>query len=192
MVAVSAKKAVLPNAILGMLIFIGTEVMFFAALISAFIALRTGETFWPPAGQPRLPIEATAFNTLVLLGSGVVMYRAGKAFAMPFLAGRAPKLLMASILLGAFFVLFQGYEWVRLIGFDLTVSSSLYGSLFYVIIGAHALHVTAALCFLISIHRKLSSAERLETEAEIFAAARIFWYFVVGIWPVLYGLVYLY
>lgn len=192
---VNQRDDLLPSPVLGMMLFIGTEVMFFSGLISAFLVIRAGVPFWPPAGQPRLPVEATAFNTLVLLASGVAIYLAGKAQARaagpPGMAS-ARKLVGLAAVLGTFFVLFQGYEWVRLIGYGLSLSSSLYGALFYVIIGAHGMHVVAALGFLLFIRAKLAAPGGAASSADIFTAFRLFWYFVVGVWPVLYGLVYLY
>src|SRR5262245_34506546 len=67
------------NALLGMLLFLGTDSMFFAALIGAFLVFRLGSPDWPPPGQPRLPIAVTGANTLILLASGFTMHRAWRA-----------------------------------------------------------------------------------------------------------------
>ena len=64
------RNQVASNGLLGMLLFVMAEAMLFAGMISAFTIVRSGALVWPPPGQPRLPIEATAFNTLVLLASG--------------------------------------------------------------------------------------------------------------------------
>ena len=72
------------TAVAGMLIFVGTEVMFFAGLVSAFTIARSHALGWPPPGQPRLPVLATALNTLVLLASGAVLASAGRAAATVF------------------------------------------------------------------------------------------------------------
>ncbi len=77
----------------------------------------------------------------------------------------------------------QGYEWVRLIGFGLTTTSSIYGGFFYLIVGAHALHVLAGLTFLAAVFWLCRSRATV-------VAASIYWFFVVGLWPVLDGLVY--
>ena len=61
----------------GMLLFIVTEVMFFASLVSAYLIIRSGLEEWPPWGQPRLPVWSTALNTAVLLSSGVAAYLSG-------------------------------------------------------------------------------------------------------------------
>ena len=88
--------------------------------------------------------------------------------------------------LGAFFVLFQGYEWVMMIGQGLTLTSSNHGSFFYLIVGLHArTWWSRSAC---SRGRGLLRA-RLARQQQL-AAAQVFWFFVVGLWPVLYFLVY--
>ena len=141
---------------------------------------------WPPPDQPRLPIEATAFNTAMLLASGVVLFFAQRAYKRQPESARNP--LGFAIGLGAFFVVFQGVEWVRLIGEGLTITSGSLGGFFYLIVGMHALHAVAALIamgvmWLRLVQRKLAPGA--------FQAAQIFWYFVVGLWPILYIQVYL-
>ncbi len=185
------KKPPIANGVLGIIIFVVTEVMFFAALISAYLVLRSGALEWPPWGQPRLPVLATAFNTLVLLFSGWVLFKAHKIFSKPDGTPTARKLLGISILLGLFFILFQGYEWIELIQFGLTMTSSTYGSLFYLIIGTHALHVAVALIVLSHTYLKLAPSKVSQLATTEFAVSQIFWYFVVGVWPILYFLVYL-
>ena len=178
--------AIAQNGIVAILLFVVTEVMFFAGLISAFIVTKAGMV-WPPADQPRLPVAATALNTLVLLTSGVALLKAERAFT-EFDSGRTKKMLALAIGLGVFFVVFQGYEWVRLIGFGLTMTSSTYGSFFYLIVGAHALHAVAALLALSYCAQQLAHDELTRAA---FLTAQIFWYFVVLLWPILYVLVYL-
>jgi cytochrome c oxidase subunit 3 len=174
-----------PNSVVGMLLFLATEVMFFAGLMSAFIVTRAG-VVWPPADQPRLPVEATALNTCVLFASGLMSRKARQAFAA-LDCGRAQKLLNAAIGFGALFVAFQGYEWVRLLSFGLTVRSGTYGAFFYLIVGAHALHAVAALLMLGYCSLRL---RRGDLTRPAFSAAQLFWYFVVLLWPILYLLVY--
>ena len=71
-------ESLINKSLLGLLIFLGTEIMFFAGLLSAFFVLRAGSVDWPPSGQPRLPIAITGVNTLLLLFSGYTVYRAVK------------------------------------------------------------------------------------------------------------------
>lgn len=178
----------LPTQVLGMLMFIASELMFFAGLISAYLVTSAGAEQWPPAGQPRLPIEATALNTLVLLGSGAMMFFAGKAFREDPLSPLARKRFRLALGMGIFFVLFQGWEWIELIGHGFTLQSSVMGGFFYLIVGTHALHAVGAIIAMYLLYRRLRSGS---LSAGAFSAGQMFWYFVVGIWPVLYGLVYL-
>ena len=182
-------KSPVASAVVGMLLFIITEVMFFGGLISAYLVIRAGLDEWPPWGQPRLPVETTAFNTLVLLISGLLMaYSRNLLLEKKFLQGR--RWLGFSILLGIFFLLSQGYEWVQLIKYGLTVSSSVYGGLFYLIIGAHGFHVIGTLAFLIYAWNSLGATVNPITP-EGLLPVQLLWYFVVCVWPVLYVLVYL-
>jgi cytochrome c oxidase subunit 3 len=175
-----------PSAVLGTLIFVVTEAMLFAGLISAFVIVRASAPEWPPPDQPRLPVGETAFNTAALLLSGVALFFASRAFKVQRQSARQP--LLAAIGLGAFFVVFQGVEWVRLIGQGLTLTSSNHGGFFYLIVGMHALHAVGALVFLARAYVKLLEHK---LSRSTFAAAQVFWYFVVGLWPILYLRVYL-
>jgi heme/copper-type cytochrome/quinol oxidase subunit 3 len=169
-----------------MAIFISTEVMFFAGLISAFVVLRAQAIGWPPLDQPRLPVEVTGLNTAVLLASGWTMHRAVAAFRSgePGFVRR----LWITAGLGVLFLAVQGFEWVRLVSFGLTTSSSLYGATFYTLVGAHGLHVLAAVAVLLFAVRKAARAGYGLTSA--LEPIQMYWMFVVAVWPVLYLLVY--
>jgi heme/copper-type cytochrome/quinol oxidase subunit 3 len=177
-----------PNAVLGTVIFIAAEVMFFAALISAHTIARASAIggIWPPPGQPRLPVGRTAINTAALLASGALLWLASRLLL------RAPKLarryLEAAIGLGVAFVLLQGVEWVRLLREGLTLTSSSSGSFFYLIVGTHALHAVVAIAALSWVYHRLV---RGTLQPEIFTATQVFWYFVVALWPIIYLRVYL-
>lgn len=188
---VALPEPVVSNARLALLMFLAAEGMFFAGLIGAFLVFRLGSPAWPPPFQPRLPVAVTGVNTVILLLSGVTMRLASRAVRL----GRTERLaryLLATALLGALFLVIQGYEWVRLIRFGLTVSSGVYGSTFYTLIGCHGLHVLGAVFWLgvvlVQARRGRFTAER-HTGVELCA---MYWTFVVALWPMLYGLVYLF
>lgn len=186
--APAPRKNAIENEVLGVIIFIITELMFFTALISAYLVIKaaTGNTWVPPANV-RLPIETTALNTLVLLASGVLCLQAGRAYDQFKAHGRAEKLFATATLLGLVFVSVQGYEWSKLLSLGMTIGSGVFAATFYLLIGAHALHVIAAVLAMFWVYSKL---KRKQMPAAGFKAMRIFWYFVVGIWPFLYVLVY--
>ena len=182
------REPLIPSGVMGVLLFVLPEVMLFAGLVSAHgitkASIRGG--IWPPPGQPRLPIELTAVNSVFLLLSGVALFLGGRALAAK--APTAGRWLLAAVALGGLFVAIQGFEWVGLVREGLTLSSSTHGSFFYVIIGMHALHAVVAIGLLAhALYRH--SKGRLELSQ--LQALQVFWYFVVGIWPVLYVQVYL-
>jgi cytochrome c oxidase subunit 3 len=179
------RTPVVSDGVLGMLLFILTEIMLFAGMISAFAIAKAGAPVWPPPGQPRLPIEATAVNTLILLASGYVLYQAQRRFSTDREAARRP--FFIAFALGSFFVLLQGFEWVRLIGQGLTLQSSALGSFFYLIVGVHALHAVAALLLLGHTGRRMLSGWLHPSQ---LATSAVLWYFVVGVWPIVYAVVY--
>lgn len=184
---VRATKPLIPTGVLGMLVFVLTELMFFFGMISAFMIVKASAPFgWPPPDQPRLPVEITAVNTAALLLSGAALYWAHRRFKERAASAKGP--LLASIALGAAFVLVQGGEWVALIGQGLTITSGPLGAFFYLIVGCHAAHALAALAALGWAFAKLLRG-RLDGPA--FWTVQTFWYFVVGIWPILYFEVYL-
>lgn len=185
-VAEQRREPLIASGVLGMMIFVIAEAMFFAGLISAFAIIRSGSPLWPPPDQPRLPLEETALNTAALLASGVLLRLTRRSFQTD--RARARQTLLGAIALGAFFVVFQGVEWVALVRQGLTLTSSSLGSFFYLIIGLHALHAVIALGLLAATWRRLRGGWLASSQ---LATAEVFWYFVVGVWPVLYLTVYL-
>jgi cytochrome c oxidase subunit 3 len=173
------------NGVLGMALFILTEIMLFSGMISAFSIVKASAPLWPPPDQPRLPFEETALNTLALFASGALLALAQRRFPADRDAARAP--LLGAIGLGAFFVAFQGYEWAQMLAQGLTLTSSTLGSFFYLIVGTHALHAIAALMMLVRVWRRHASGWLQPSQ---LATAAVFWYFVVGAWPVVYWRVY--
>jgi heme/copper-type cytochrome/quinol oxidase subunit 3 len=179
-------RPILPSPVLGMLIFVIAEMMMFAGLMSAFSIVKAGALGWPPPGQPRLPVEATAFNTAALLASAVFLFVANSRYARDRDLARRP--LFIAMGLGGLFVALQGYEWISLIRQGLTLTSSNHGSFFYLIVGMHGLHAIAGLA---TLGRSAFKLRQGRLEPGSFVAAQVFWYFVVGLWPLLYFMVYL-
>ena len=176
----------LDSAVLGMILFCMVEAMFFAGLISAFMIVKSNAIEWPPPGQPRLPVERTLLNTAALLLSGVALFWAGRVFRRSRKDALRP--MAVAIGLGAFFVAFQGWEWLGLLREGLTLTSSQHGSFFYLIVGMHAAHAVVAIAALLWAFRRLAE---LRLSPGAFTGTAIFWYFVVLVWPILYWRVYL-
>ena len=180
-------RLAIPSGVLGMSIFIFTEIMFFAGLISAHVIMKANAQEWPPLNQPRLPVEATAVTTGILILSGILMIPAARCFSRERLR-LAAICLWGGIVLGSIFVIAQGSEWVRLIHFGLTMTSSSYGAIFYLVIGTHGIHAIGAIIGLLYVAKRMHQGTLTKTA---LWTAQTFWYFVVLVWPVLYYTVYI-
>ncbi len=183
-------QPIFSNARLAILMFIAAETMFFAGLIGAFIVFRLAGPEWPPPFQPRLPVAVTGMNTIILLLSGVTMHLALRAARQGKSAALLQRLVLTAAL-GTIFLAVQGYEWIRLIHYGLTLSSGVYGATFYTLIGCHGAHVAGAAIWLLAVLRHAWKGRFSERDYAGVQLSAMYWTFVVALWPVLYGLVYL-
>ena len=188
--SVSADDYRMEPARLGLVLFIIAEIMFFAGLISSFVVFRFSPVQWPPPDQPRLPLAVTAVNTFILLLSGGTFY-----LALKFLKASQEKkfknLLAVTALLGFIFLAVQGIEWVKLLRFGLTAHESIFGGFFYCLVGTHAVHVTGGLVALLWVLNRAWKGGYTAHKSLGVELCRMYWFFVVGLWPVLFALVYL-
>lgn len=185
------KRRPIHNARLGMIMFLGAETMLFAGLIGSFLLFRVANQVWPPPMFPRLPVLITLINTLFLLYSGVTMWRARQAMRQG-LQARSVTFLLYTTVLGVVFLGIQGYEWAKLMGVGLTLSSGVYGATFYVLIGTHALHVFGAVIWLMVVLLRAWKGHYRPGRDVGMVTCSMYWFYVVGLWPALYWLVYLY
>jgi cytochrome c oxidase subunit 3 len=183
-----SRRPVLTTARIGVILFLVTEVMLFAGLLTAFLVLKGRAPAWPPPGQPRLPVAATAVNTVVLLLSGAAMLRAVAQSRR--IGGKTAAWLAAAAGLGLAFLVGQGIEWVRLLGYGFTTGSGVYGSTFYVVVGIHAAHVLVAVLALAVIWALSLVGQITPAHREPVVIVAFFWLFVVLVWPILYLLLY--
>jgi heme/copper-type cytochrome/quinol oxidase subunit 3 len=174
---------------LGVLLFIGSEIMLFAGLLAVYTAFRFGNLTWPSA-QLYLPVKVTWVNTFFLLSSCYTMYRAVSA-GKKDQQGPLVTSLTVTALLGTLFVSIQGYEWIQLIRVGFTITTGVYGATFYLLIGCHALHVLGAVIWLLVV---VWLARQGRFPSHRFVGVEVcawYWYFVGGLWVLLFALVYL-
>jgi len=165
------------------------ETMFFAGLIGAYLVFRFGSVAWPPPNLPRLPLGVTWANTIVLTVSGFTMIAALRAAR----AGEQRKLQSQSfvtLLLGVLFVAVQGSEWVGLVHHGLTLETGTYGATFYTLIGAHGLHVWAAVLWLGVVWMGARRGRFTPDHLGAVEMCAVYWCFVCVLWLVLFALVY--
>ena len=175
----------MPHPELGMILFILTELMFFVALISSYLIIKSKVGDWVPPASVVLPVRVTALNTFFLLVSGASLFWAGIRFQSRKKASLRPYLI--AIILGITFVGIQGMEWINLISYGMTMTSGIFGACFFLLIGAHGLHAIGGVSVLVWFLPKVASGQ---ISCSGFRAIQYFWFFIVGVWPALYGLVY--
>ena len=182
----------LSNAKLGVLVLLGAETMLFVGLIGAFLVYRMGNVNWPPIslGDIQLPRLVTGINTFLLIISGYTMFYSVRSIQKDEMRLHHISLILTWFL-GLAFLVIQGSEWVQLIGQGLTLKSGIYGGIFYVLIGCHALHVLGAVIWLSIVVGKALLGKFSSEENTGVETCMIYWVFVVALWPILYILVYL-
>lgn len=163
----------LAPGILGMWLFIASEAMFFAGLFAAYFSVRAAHDSWPPADSPRPGLALALALTTMLLASSVTQHLAARDGGP-----RQRRLLAATITLGALFLTGQAFEWSQLQAEGLSVDSGAYGTLFFLITGAHGLHVLAGLAMLGGAAAGLG-APRAQDRVE---AVTHYWHFVDVVW----------
>ena len=178
--------------------------MFFAALFAMYFTIRSvdkGQGLpWPGA---HLDIRLSTINTLVLLASSVTcqmgvfavergQIKRTRSIFYPMSWGLREWYVL-SFLMGLYFVLGQGYEYLDLIRAQgLTLSSSAYGSVFYIPTGFHGLHVIGGLVAFIFLLGRTYAAKRLTHETQVSAiVVSYYWHFVDVVWIGLFTTIYL-
>ncbi|GDX80492.1 hypothetical protein LBMAG42_23030 [Deltaproteobacteria bacterium] len=173
--------AVIESEVFAMIVWIFAEVMMFAGFLSAYnlVGARAPAGWWPPPGDPILPWAPTAGASVALVFSAALVVWGG---FRPLHERRA---LGIAVPLGAVFVVYQIVEFARLLSVGFTLQSSAGGGFFFTIVGAHALHAIAGLGALAWV-----AARRGNVTEGLAKAIRLYWYFVVLLWPVIYAVIY--
>ena len=183
------ERPFISSGMLAVLMLIASEMMLFSGLIGSFLIFRLSAPFWPPPALPRLPLTVTWANTFVLLFSALTMYLAVRAVQRSR-QRLLRRWLIVTAVLGTTFLTVQGSEWVRLVAHGLTLKSGSYGGTFYLLIGCHGLHVTAAVIWLVAVTWVAMRGRYNAHNAGGVERIAAFWFFVCAIWPVLFQLVY--
>ncbi len=174
------------TALLGMLLFIGSEIMFFGGLFAAYFNVRAGQAHWPPEGfEIELPLAM--FVTVILVVSSVTMQfavwaiRRGDRRAM----NRA---LTVTLILGVVFLFLQIYDYTTL---HFGINSGVYGSLFYSLTGFHGAHVFGGVVGIAIILMRGLSGQFSARHHVAVEAVSIYWHFVDVVWIALFTVIYL-
>ena len=179
----------IPHRKLGVWLFLVSEVMFFAALIGAYIVLRMGNPTWPvPSSVLNIPL--TGLNTFLLICSSVTLVL-GFAAAQGGRKARMCQWLLANVALGVTFLSIQAFEYHKLLHEGFTPSSSIFGSCFFTLTGFHGLHVLGGVIWLITVTLKAFAGVYDDGRHLGIELAGLYWHFVDLVWIILFTIVYL-
>ena len=184
----------------GTIVWLGSEVMFFAALFAMYFSLRANSPEIWAHDTAILNVPFALVNTLILVASSFTAQFG--VFAAERLQPRATGLspvkwgmvewFFLSYLLGAVFVAGQVWEYAVLVSEGVSLSSNSYGSAFYITTGFHALHVTGGLvAFLLVIGRAYAAKNFGHKEATSAIVVSYYWHFVDVVWIGLFVVVYI-
>jgi len=168
--------------VLGMVIFVASEAMFFATFFGAYFTIYSVNPVWPPAGFPRLKPELAAVLTVLLVTSSVTLQIGVRAIRRD----RTRAMLVwlgLTILLGAGFLGLQLYDY-SLLGFG--VRDGIFGSLFYVMTGLHMAHVFGGVVFLVLVLVQGLGGQLTHAHHDSMEAGSIYWHFVDLVWICLF------
>lgn len=191
-----------PNAVaVGTIVWLGSEVMFFAGLFAMYFTLRSMSPELWSEQTAKLNVPFATANTIVLVLSSVTC-QFGVFAAERLQARRTGSLaqfwkwgmvewFFLTYAMGAIFVTGQIYEYATLVAEHVSLSSDSYGSAFYITTGFHGLHVTGGLiAFLLTIGRAFAAKNFGHKEATTSIVVSYYWHFVDVVWIGLFLVIY--
>jgi len=175
----------------GTIVWLSSELMFFAALFAMYFTLRSvNPDVWAESVK-NLNVPFAAVNTTVLVLSSVTCQMGVFAAERGNVQGLR-RWFTITFLMGAFFIGGQVAEYSKLVGEGLTLSSSAYGSAFYLTTGFHGLHVTGGLiAFLYVLGRTYAGKSFTHEKATSAIVVSYYWHFVDVVWIGLFATIYL-
>ncbi|HZG04253.1 MAG TPA: heme-copper oxidase subunit III [Streptomyces sp.] len=177
----------------GTIIWLSSELMFFAALFAMYFTLRsvTGPDYWQEqADSLNLPFSAT--NTTILVLSSLTC-QLGVFAAERGDVKRLRLWFVVTFVMGAIFIGGQVFEYTELVEHEgISISSGPYGSAFYLTTGFHGLHVTGGLiAFLFVLGRTYAARRFTHHQATAAIVVSYYWHFVDVVWIGLFATIYL-
>lgn len=186
----------------GTIVWLSSELMFFAALFAAYFTIRAvSPELWAQESS-KLNVPFSSVNTLVLVLSSVTC-QLGVFKAEDGVVGRTGTLFQVgqwglrewftlTYIMGAVFIAGQSFEYATLIHEGMTIPSSSYGTVFYLATGFHGLHVTGGLiAFLFVLGRTLITRKFTHEQAVTAIVVSYYWHFVDVVWIGLFFTVYI-
>ncbi len=170
-----------PLLAVGVMIWLGSELMFFSGLFAAYFTIRAHASSWPLLDGAKLDyVQAGIFSVVLLVSSptfqfGVWAQERGER-------RRAVAWIVTSFLLGAAFLGNTLYEWSDFAASHHGPALNAYWSLFFVMTGIHGLHVALGLVAMIFLLGRMGGRGGDPGETNVFQAVGYYWHFVDFMW----------
>ena len=179
------------NVVLGMLLFITSEVMFFAGLFAAYFASRAAVAPWPPTEfEHTLEAFGPVFPaTIMLVISSVTCQIGVNAIRRDDRAGFI-RAIGITLVLGIMFLLIQVFDYGLLYSEGLTVAAGPYGTTYYTLTGFHGAHVFGGVIMLGVVLYRGMAGQFSSRHHDAVEATSIYWHFVDVVWIGLYTTLY--
>lgn len=169
----------------GAVVWLASELMFFAGLFAAYFTIRASVADWPP-GDVELGALRAGLFTLLLIASSATMQLAHRGVEHGDLR-KLRRWLGATVVLGSVFLLNQGLEYAAN---SFSISSHAYGSMYYVMTGLHGLHVLGGLLAMAMLMIRASVDPDAPAQEPTVAVVSYYWHFVDVIWIALFATLY--
>jgi cytochrome c oxidase subunit III len=176
-----------PMLAIGVMIWLGSELMFFSGLFAALFTIRAHLPQWPPAGTHLDVLQAGIFTAILVASSGTMWY--GVWHEEHGDRVRAKRWIIVSFVMGAMFLGNQIYEWVNL---ETRWYTNSYGSVFYITTGLHGLHVFIGLLAMVLLLGRMRGSRGGDPgELSAVQGVSYYWHFVDVVWVGLYACLFL-
>lgn len=186
------------NVVLGMLLFITSEVMFFAGLFAAYFNVRANASQWPPINPESVPPEPFHVAILPIVGPATVLLILSSftcQFAVWAIRRGDRTAFVRNIgitfVIGVVFLVMQAIDYVELGREGLTLSSGTYGTTYFTLTGFHGAHVFAGVIMLGVVLYRGMAGQFSARHHDAVEAASLYWHFVDVVWVLLFSLLYL-
>jgi cytochrome c oxidase subunit 3 len=180
------------TALLGMLLFIGSELMFFAGLFAAYFNARAAAPAWPPVGVDFInAVPLPLIVTAILISSSVTMQIAVWRIRKGDRRGMN-RAITLTLILGIVFLFLQLYDYNELVtehGFG--INSGIYGTLFYTLTGFHGAHVFGGVVGMTVVLLRGVAGQFSARHHVAVEAVSAYWHFVDVVWIGLFTTIYL-
>ena len=176
------------RGVVGMLSFILAESVIFTIFVIAYVYYIGRSISGPTPGEV---LHVPVFNTVCLLSSSLTIWFAERALKKNAMRAFAGWWALTAIL-GAVFLAGTGLEWRTLIYHDgLTISTNLFGTTFYSLVGLHASHVTVGLIMLFTVLVFALTGKLKPEHGHRVEVLSLYWHFVDAVWVVVFTVVYI-